>query len=111
MNVEETTFHLFFTCPFSQHCWQFFGIQWNLTTDFLQMMIQAKQAFPYPFFMEVFIISAWQIWKQRNNLIFMRGPPSFSSWRRSLKDEARLQAYRISENKRSVFLSWVDSSV
>ena len=34
MNVEETAFHLFFTCPFSQHCWQHLGIQWNLTTDF-----------------------------------------------------------------------------
>jgi hypothetical protein len=75
------------------------------------MMIQAKQAFPYPFFMEVFIISAWQIWKQCNNSIFNRGPPSFSSWRRSLKDEARLQAYTISANKQSVFLSWVDSCV
>jgi len=72
MNVEETAFHLFLTCSFSQHYWQFLGIQGNLMTDFLQMMIQAKQAFPYPFFMEVFIISAWQIWKQRNDLIFMR---------------------------------------
>jgi len=53
MNVEEMAFHLFFTCSFSQLCWQFLGIQWNLTSDFFQMIIQAKQAFPYPFFMEV----------------------------------------------------------
>ncbi|KAG0539575.1 hypothetical protein BDA96_03G334700 [Sorghum bicolor] len=61
--------------------------------------------------MEVFIISAWQIWMQHNNFIFNRGSPSSSSWRRCLKDEGRLQAYRISENKRPVFLSWVDSFV
>jgi hypothetical protein len=87
MNVEEMAFHLFFTCSFSQLCWQFLGIQWNLTSDFFQMIIQAKQAFPYPFFMEVFIISAWKIWMQHNNFIFNRGPPSFSCWRRCLKDE------------------------
>ena len=31
------------------------------------------------FFMEIFTIAAWEIWKQRNNFIFNRGRPSFVS--------------------------------
>jgi glycogen debranching enzyme len=35
-NREETTFHLFFSCPFNRECWSF-----NL--DFFTMMDVAKQ--------------------------------------------------------------------
>jgi hypothetical protein len=37
-NVEETAFHLFFNCPFSQACWQLLGIHWDFIGDFFQMM-------------------------------------------------------------------------
>jgi hypothetical protein len=57
------------------------GISWNLTTEFFQMMQQAKIQHQNPFFMETFIITAWQIWKQRNNYISDRGRPSFGSWK------------------------------
>jgi hypothetical protein len=56
--------------------------------------------------MEAFTISDWQIWEQRNNFIFSRGQPSFLAWKTGFIDEARLQAHRISENKRVLFLSW-----
>ena len=59
----------------SRACWQHLGIQWNFASDFFQMLIQAKQQFTNPYFMEIFIIAAWQIWKQRNNFIFDRGRP------------------------------------
>jgi hypothetical protein len=74
-NVEETAFHLFVSCPFSQACWQHLGIHWNFKGVFFQVMKQVKQQFQYPFFMEIFIIVAWQIWKQRNNFFF-------ESWKR-----------------------------
>jgi hypothetical protein len=105
---EETALHLFFTCPFSQACWQHLGVQWNLVIDFFHMLLQVKQGFSHPFFMEVFIISAWQIWKQRNNNIFSRGQPSFLAWKTCFVDEACLKAHRISENKRAPFLSWIE---
>jgi hypothetical protein len=73
--------------------------------DFFQMVIQAKQQFQSPFFMEIFIIGAWQIWKQRNNFIFDHGCPSFSSWKQSFLDEATLQALRPCDSKRSIFLA------
>jgi hypothetical protein len=89
-NVEETAYHLFFICPFSQECWRHLEIQWNLHGEFFQMMIQSKQQHQNPFFMETFIIAAWHIWKQRNNFIFDRGRRSFSSWKNLLCEEAKL---------------------
>jgi len=108
-NVEETAFHLFFSCTFSRACWQHLGIQWNFASDFFKMLIQAKQQFPNPYFMEIFTIAAWQIWKQRNNFIFDRGRPSLDSWKFSFSEEARLQAHRICDAKRPAFLSCIDS--
>jgi hypothetical protein len=29
--VEKTTFHLFFSCPFSQQCWHSLKIHWDLS--------------------------------------------------------------------------------
>jgi hypothetical protein len=39
-NVEETVFHLFFSCPFiSKECWQYLGIQWNNGNELFQMLL------------------------------------------------------------------------
>jgi len=90
--------YIVFTCSSaapSAELWQHLGIQWNLISDLFQMLIQAKQQFPNPYFMEIFTIVAWQIWKQRNNFIFDRGHASLDSWKFSFSEEARLQAHRI----------------
>ena len=131
-NVEETAFHLFFSCSFSQACWRFLRIHLSLgktivcvnTRDgfplvlllfigtiqviLFQMMMQAKLQLRNPFFMEIFIIASWHIWKQRNNFIFDRGRPSFISWKTSFYEEAKLQAFRLSEEKRHAFLLYLD---
>ena len=46
------------------------------------------------------MITQRQIWKQRNDFIFDRGRPSFSSWKRLFMEEAKLQALRFSDAKR-----------
>jgi hypothetical protein len=75
------------------------------------MMHLAKIQYQSPFFMEIFIIAAWQIWKQRNNFIFDRGRPSFDSWKSSFFEEASLQAHRFSEQKRPEYLLCIDALV
>jgi hypothetical protein len=75
------------------------------------MMHLAKIQYQSPFFMEIFIIAAWQIWKQRNNFIFDRGRPSFDSWKSSFFEEAILQALRFSEQKRPEYLLCIDALV
>jgi len=85
------------------------GIQWNLAAGFFQMMVQAKQQFQSPFFMEIFTIASWQIWKQRNDTIFDRGRPSFNSRKVLFLEEAKLQAQRfLDEAKRAAFLLCVE---
>jgi hypothetical protein len=80
-HCEETTFHLFFSCPFSVACWRHLGINWRFDLDFHSMMEEAKAHFHNNFFMELFITGAWLIWKQRNDWIFNRSRPSFQSWK------------------------------
>jgi hypothetical protein len=108
-NIEETAFHLFFSCTFSKSCWQAININWRDNLHFFPMMKKARQDFQHWFFMEVFIIATWHIWKQRNNLIFEGKRPTVQGWFTNFIDEARLQAHRIKEDKRQAFLSWVDN--
>jgi hypothetical protein len=48
--TEETTFHLFFLCPFSQECWRSLHIFWDLNLDFFSMMEDVKLKFHNVFF-------------------------------------------------------------
>jgi hypothetical protein len=34
LNLEETTYHLFFECPFSTRCWNFVEISWDHVINF-----------------------------------------------------------------------------
>jgi hypothetical protein len=57
-SCEETTFHLFFSCPFSLECWRHLGIMWRFNLDFHPMMEYTKEHHNNSFFMETFIIGA-----------------------------------------------------
>jgi hypothetical protein len=62
------------------------------------IMINTRQQFNSEFFMEIFMLGVWLIWKQRNNTIFNRDRATFQGWKRGFIDEALLQACR--------FLGW-----
>jgi hypothetical protein len=68
--VEETREHLFFDCPAAVFQWFSLGILWDDSPNIHHQIYIAKQRFVYRFFMEVFMIGAWCLWKERNNLIF-----------------------------------------
>lgn len=42
----------------------------GISLSFFDMIQMARGNFRLPFFMETFSTTAWDIWKQRNNLIF-----------------------------------------
>ncbi|CAO2201894.1 unnamed protein product [Urochloa humidicola] len=110
-NSEETAMHLFFSCSFAKKCWQEIGVQWDMSTPFFQMLQHAKQNFNHSCFMEIIIIAAWQIWKQRNGLIFENCPATFTSWKRKFKEECLIQAVRIKDSIRPIFLNWANNFV
>lgn len=58
-HVEETRWHLFFECPFSQACWIFLGINWDTDLEPLEMFTQAWQDFGSSIFREVVVLSCW----------------------------------------------------
>lgn len=52
---EETSFCLFFECPFSQRCWDSMPINWNLNLPHLDMMIEARTTFGHTISREITI--------------------------------------------------------
>ena len=52
---EETSFHLFFECPFSVDCWSSITIHWNLNLQPLDMLLQARADFGSHIFSELFV--------------------------------------------------------
>jgi hypothetical protein len=76
--IEETTEHLSFDCQTAACKWFALGISWDEFHNPHQKIYLAKQAFPHPFFMEIFMIGAWCIWNERNRLIFSSKSPCIS---------------------------------
>lgn len=107
--TEETAFHLFFDCHFSKACWSHIGITWDTSLDFFEMIQEAKRRYAPPNFMEIFIMAAWHIWKQRNRLISDNAPPSLQSWWQDFQTEVKLQVHRANRVTRDNILSWLDS--
>jgi hypothetical protein len=54
--IEKTTFHLFFSCPFSQECWRSLNILWDFSLGFFSMMDEARKNYQHGFFMEIFLL-------------------------------------------------------
>ena len=77
-NVEETTSHLFFDCLTAITRWFSIGIIWDDSLDINQKIENKKAEFGSPFFMEIFMVAAWCIWKEIYSLIFDGKIPSVS---------------------------------
>jgi hypothetical protein len=87
INMPDKRLNIFFayvclgrlkTCPFSKICWDTINIGWESNQNFETMMVTAKQRSSHQFFMDLFLIGAWNIWKQRNGLIFNKMLPSIA---------------------------------
>jgi len=81
----------FFECCFARKYWDELGINWVAETDLHRRIERSRQLAGLPFFMELFLIAAWEIWKIRNRLVLDGIQVCFNRWLRHFKEEAALQ--------------------
>ena len=74
--IEEDIDHLFFFCPFAISCWNKLGIQWSTAMNISDRILLTARNSNISFFMEIFLIAAWDIWNLRNSKIFDNGRPT-----------------------------------
>ena len=91
-NTDETLEHLFFDCPSAAARWYKLGIVWDDEAVMHHKLLIAKNDFPFPFFMEVFMVAAWCLWNERNAVVFSGRTPSLSSWNVAFKKEIEARA-------------------
>jgi hypothetical protein len=106
---EETFVHLFFKCPFSSSCWPRLNIAWSDASYTLDIISQAHSTHQGPLFFEKFIIGAWGIWKERNNLIFRDIRPARASWRERVYSDLLLLRFRAPQNLVDHIYSLIDA--
>jgi hypothetical protein len=53
--IEESMFHLFFSCDFSQNFWWKLGEEWNVELDTMDMIMDAGDRSHNTFFKEIMI--------------------------------------------------------
>ena len=101
--------HLFFDCQSSIARWQALGIQWLQQGDIVQKLQHQKSTFQGPYFMDLFMLATWSIWKERNDFIFNGRPPSLSKWKQLFKSEVVLHLHRLPAYKHSLIMNWTQA--
>ena len=96
---EEIVEHLFFHCTFSKECWRCLEISWAAVGDRLDLVRQLKERHPRKMIMEIFLVAAWSLWKERNNNHFRHIAPSVTSWWAQFKTDFCNIQYRLPAHK------------
>jgi hypothetical protein len=108
--VQESAFHLFFECPFSQSCWSYLNVHWDLALQPLEdMIIEARTNFGSIIFREILITACWIIWKMRNSIIFYNGSCNLSVWKRNFKEEVGLVCTKAKPSRSNLLNLWRES--
>ena len=92
--TRRNSCHLFFHCPFSSSCWADLDILCSSQRNRLDILSTARQNYHKPMFMETFMIGAWNLWKERNNLVFNNIPLSKDSWKTNFCSDFSLLVHR-----------------
>jgi hypothetical protein len=106
---EETLEHMLFFCPFSMSCWSTINMLWTIQGDRLEIIKQGKITWNKKLFMEIFMLGAWNIWKERNSMFFNNVSPTVSSWKARLKADLLLLLHRTKSSSHTFINQLVDS--
>ena len=107
--VMEDVNYLFFECPFSTICWQKLGITWDTNLNIHSRLEQGHNILNLPYYIEIFIIAAWELWNIRNGRIFEGSPMNIQLWTVRFKAQVILQLHRVSEDHRSTVVQWLNT--
>ena len=105
---EETRDHLFFGCNFSKRCWRLLNIHWQQHPMVHTRIESARILYQQPFFMEIFIIAAWEIWRIRNRKIFDNRQPALQLWVLNFREQIILHLHRVPNGLRQLIRPWFD---
>jgi hypothetical protein len=104
----ETRDHLFFDSPYARNCWEKIQINWYYSKPISERVIHARMHFPGQCFMEILFCAAWNIWKDRNDLIFNNHEASFPRWKVRFTSDLDLHRYRVKSHQVRPLLDWID---
>jgi hypothetical protein len=108
---EETLIHLFWSCPFADHYWDFICPTRDKNLSVLESIEHIKMKIGLPFSMDIIIVATWSLWIVRNNKIFNNIRPSFSSWKAIYLQELRLISFRMKKKHVESFKEWLQNQV
>ena len=106
---EETVEHLFFSCPFSQRCWARVGLFWPNVGNRVSLLHAGRNQWSQPLFVDIFLLAAWSIWKERNNEYFRGVPHSFAAWLDRFKNLLSLLVHNCKEELRPFLDSYIQN--
>jgi hypothetical protein len=108
---EETLIHLFWTCPFANHSWDYICPTRDKNLSVMESIEDIKMKIGLPFGMDIIIVATWSLWIVRNNKIFNNIRPSFSSWKAIYLQELRLISFRMKRKHVESFREWLQNQV
>ncbi|KAF8660525.1 hypothetical protein HU200_057627 [Digitaria exilis] len=108
-NLRETRDNLFFDCVFARQCWSLINFHWTDTPNIHDRIVTTRQGSSNPFFIDIALIAAWEIWKLHNAVIFYGQRATHQIWTRRFRDQMILQSWRFSEDKRLLLLQWLET--
>ena len=106
LGCEETSFHLFFECPFSRDCCATIPVDGNLNLTPLDMVLQARADFNNAIFREIAITACWVIWNTRNDVVFDNGQINIHLWKRQFKEEFGLVCTKAKAARQVKLSAW-----
>ena len=109
LDVEETVDHMIFTCSFSRQCWARLNLNWEPFASRFQAIQDKKESRATKMLLEKFLLTAWSLWKERNNKDFRAVNPTLQSWLVRFITDFSLLQHRVKEACRPLVLDFVAS--
>ena len=108
LDIEETSLHLFWDCPFALNCWNSICHGKNRGISVTDECMLSMATLPKEIATDIVIMGCWNIWMQRNGKIFKGIQPAETSWKHLLKKDLQVLGYRIKTKHLACLKRWIE---